>query len=1275
MGTLDEIQRLSDGQFHLLGDDLLRRLEPRYRRLRTHGLNDRGESIKGQPDSYVGDTAATCSVAVCYTVQRAGWWNKVVDDVREAVAASPLATEVVVVIPHNADRDGPKDKTIDWLSQARATAGKAAVRVIDGREISRLLDTDHQDLRYEHLGIPYSRLSGPSILAGCRVASLATIDSITASSRYDPGRYSPRSADRELYRLWQSAFWHGNDNDRRVAPVRLIALVNDSGVGKTSLVCEFARTLGTVLPVLLLQARDVTFGAEDSLVASVVHAIQGFLDPAARVIEEAALSKLLAGSVPLTVVLDGLDEAHNPEGVRRAITYWLKSKLCWVGILIATSRREFWRTCVDPSWVRWMPNPNSDDRSPAKVADRSQVEKNDPAAGVRLPDRFSEEELEAAWLRAGRPRSELFTLPSEAREELRHPFTLRVFLDLQMQEGHPPRTVTRAALLERWLNHRLDAEALPIERITRSQFQQALRMVARRIAVTNAGSLSVDGLAGVPRFDPSHPPGPVLQRLIEASILESLPGQADHIRFTVEAVQDFYRAEADVEDIKSDPNRTAATFSQLPFTTAYPRLVRIGYRLVGEDVRHEFVLRLHEADARKAAIVLRALPSCYTADTRARIVGELGAQITGRHRVRAAMAITLLGELNCREAVEALVKHLLPPAELHNHLKSLGATAFTKLSYAPAAAFVYRWEWFGIRQGNDTYYFRELLASIRAATPEFRLALADQAVQQLSSATGTKEHAKAVTVLAYLGDGRLVDHLATRLAENGLLAYYENHALIALGSDAAGALFARSVRAVGDRLAPLPNDSANHEARNKFIRLVHFPVYDVRYLLTPAFEPHVQQLIEDANPDVSWIAIDLAKRAHAASLLYPAAVATAKRGAWFDLDQGEQRDYVNADVWLGWWRQSSESALRRKLLTLLPRYPNAEIEEVLLDSLDSPDLCGSAARRLGEYGAIRSAPRLREILAEAVTADDRWDKAEAANALGDLRDDAAVTLLEKLAGEHSDEWVVLQAIGSLGWIGNSESESALGRLLQFQKGEGFENAVLEALICCGSPAAVAQLVHRAAARQDGPKWLCERLRHLSWTRGWSRGEYFTHIHTAELVDYLEAHYEPGSPEQNWSVGDAFRQIDSPEVRALLRKWGSRRGSPEDPLVRESDQRRISDMCYWELRDRGDVSAIEYTLDERADERDEIYVALAADHLRTFPTAAVAEQLRLRLNRATTTSETLRMLALLGRFGEQADAELASRFLDHADDLVANVACEAMLRLSDPLLVPDRWREL
>jgi hypothetical protein len=50
------------------------------------------------------------------------------------------------------------------------------------------------------------------------------------------------------------------------------------------------------------------FGTEDGLVACVVQAIQGFLDPTIRIIEEVALSRHFAGSVPLTVVVDGLDE-------------------------------------------------------------------------------------------------------------------------------------------------------------------------------------------------------------------------------------------------------------------------------------------------------------------------------------------------------------------------------------------------------------------------------------------------------------------------------------------------------------------------------------------------------------------------------------------------------------------------------------------------------------------------------------------------------------------------------------------------------------------------------------------------------------------------------------------------------------------------------------------------------------------------------------------------------------------------------------------------------
>jgi hypothetical protein len=1274
MGTLDEIRKLSDAEFHLLGDALLRRFDPRYRMLRPHGLNDRGESIKGQPDSYVGETAATCRVAVCYTVQRAAWWTKVVDDVQDAVAASPMVEEIIVVLPHNVDRDGPKDKSIDWLSRARTAAGNAKLTVIDGRDISRQLDTDDQDLRHDHLGIPYSRLSGPSILAGCQTASLKVLDSIKASGRYDPERYVQRTADGDLNRRWQTATRHGVRVDFRTGPVRLIALVNDSGVGKTSLVCEFSRRLGMVLPVLLIEARDLQFGTEDSLVAFVIQAIQGFLDPTVRVIEEAALCEHLKGSMLLTVVLDGLDEAHDPEAVRRAITHWLSSRLGQSSILIATSRREFWRTCVDPRWARWMPPTAPEDRSPVNVAERKQFERTDPVVGIRLPDRFSEGELEAAWLRAGQPQQELFGFADALRGELRHPFTLRVFLDLRSQGAPLPRILTRAAILEAWLNRRLDAAERPSKRITRRKFQQALHVVASRVADTNSGSVIVDELVGVPHFNPADPPGEVVQRLIEANILETVPSQSDAVRFSEEAVQDFYRAEADIEEIKNDPRRMAETYSRLSFTTASPRLERIGYGLVGERVKDEFVGHLAELDARMAAVLLSVAVDQYTSDTKAIITDALGRQIPARHHVRTAMAISLLSDMNCKESAEVLAPYFLLSPEIPRHLPFLGAMAFSKLGYVPAAQFVYRWQWFGLRSNNETYYFKELLGIYRGASVDFRSALAEQAFQQLSYPSGTQEHAKAVSVLAYLGDGRLVAHLETRLVENGLLGNYENHALIALGSDPAGALLGRSVMAVGEKLIGLPDDQANHHARWRIIDLVHFTTSDIRYLLTPAFEPHLRRLIEDGSRDVSWIASDLAKRGLVASLLYPAAVAASRRNRT-EPEYRNPRVSVTTDVWLVWWKQSSDLRVRRRLLSLLPLYPSPEVEEILIECLDSPDLRSSAARELGAYGIVRSAARLRGILAADATVGGKWSKSEAARALGDLRDEAAVPLLEKTAAEHLHDWVDQQAITSLGLIGNSAAECALERLLRCGNGQEFEDMVLEALLLCGSSSAVATVVSRAKSREDGPQWLCKRLSEIAGTRGWRRGEYYTHIHTDELVDYLASNYLMVSPEQVWKVGHAFRQIDSPAVRGFLRKLAGLRGSAEDSLDQENGRRRLSDICFDGLRDRGDESAIEYTLDERRDNDDHVYILVTADFLRPFPATAVAERLRLRLAAATTASEIVRMLALLGHFGEVVDAELARSFQDDPDDLVANVACETMLRLSDPMLVPEHWRAI
>ena len=180
---------------------------------------------------------------------------------------------------------------------------------------------------------------------------------------------------------------------------------------------------------------------------------------------------------------------------------------------------------------------------------------------------------------------------------------------------------------------------------------------------------------------------------------------------------------------------------------------------------------------------------------------------------------------------------------------------------------------------------------------------------------------------------------------------------------------------------------------------------------------------------------------------------------------------------------------------------------------------------------------------------------------------------------------------------------------------------------------------------------------------------------ADFIQYLDATYQPKHPKQNWDFVRAFEQIDSPDVRRLLRKWAERQGTPNDAIVRENDSLRMSYLCIRELIDRGDEFAIPYVLDHRADEKDSTYVYLAADNLQHFPSSTVATELRNRLSAAADNSQALRMLSLLGRFGDASDEELLQQFLDHADDLVANIACESLLRLTDPLLVPEGWREV
>ena len=81
--------------------------------------------MSGQPDSYVGDSARSCRIAVCYTVQQKSWWTKVVADVKEALAASPNVEEIIEAFPWDGDRDGPtKEKASTGWARRRRRPGR-----------------------------------------------------------------------------------------------------------------------------------------------------------------------------------------------------------------------------------------------------------------------------------------------------------------------------------------------------------------------------------------------------------------------------------------------------------------------------------------------------------------------------------------------------------------------------------------------------------------------------------------------------------------------------------------------------------------------------------------------------------------------------------------------------------------------------------------------------------------------------------------------------------------------------------------------------------------------------------------------------------------------------------------------------------------------------------------------------------------------------------------------------------------------------------------------
>lgn len=1255
--TLEKLQSLKDADFHTLCDDLLPRISPDYHPLVPHGRNDKGDSIVGQPDSYVGDSAETCRIAIQYTVQRKSWWSKAVEDVREAREACPKAKEIVVVLPRDVDREKPsKGDGAKWLEDAKDAAAPAELTVISGRALAQQLDDGCQHIRLVHLGIPFSRLSWHALSASCSNASAGTIDRLASLQRYDSQRYVDREADERIFQLWQRSLLNASGRSTGADREVMIPLVADSGIGKTSVLARFAERASPDAPVLLLLARDISFEDNESLLREVMNQLQGALDSTARSQEEAHIAHTLAGKTPLTVVLDGLDETTNPAGVRKAIDKWLWSRLGRTSVLIVSSRPEFWRNCSDATWANSILKDNEHVKAARPLRHEQDVGALDPMQGIDLPGTFTQHDLANAWVKGGRTEDEAWRLSREVREELKHPFTTRSALDL-LAEGVPlDKLDTRTGILDLWLTSRLRAEADGKRRVTESQFRECLVTIAC-IAEKHAGSfVVVDELDDVPRFDGANPPGPAVERLIAANVLETHPKQPDRIRFTFEAVHDFFLAENALGDIKRDHAAAASHFAAMSFSKAVTRLERIGHQIASQEFREDFVQALAALDGAKAAVVVRAAIDAYSASCR-QVVATAVAKLFESHMLsEQALATELLGRMKCDESKQKLSdfwttnpasKRLLP-------FVSNAAISHGIVELVPD---VFHTWWF-----THDNYFVDLRPELMATTELFRTALAEHACQFIPSDEHSDDYRRAITVLGYLCDERAVEAIKIR-TQDKFPFFYESLSLIAIGSAAAMDVYAALIdRYVEAKHAGLEKD----EARDTWAAITAYSS-SVGRLVTKESEELAAKLIQSGDPEQQLVGNRLGLKLGTDALL-SLLIRHWKIKGYHTTVRTELGRRIGADKWLAHWNDAPGEDETHALVQIAAELRDPRIEDAIIKSLDIPSLTPYCAQSLAAMGSVRSCPYLRRLLAERCKANDQddWSMGMLFHSLAILRDPMSVpemvAYLESDIGTNEYDG----AIG-LASVGTDEAGNALLQL----KNQSDE-LLVRGFVQFGTRCMIEKAVDVAKRHENGVEWLVSNCRFsVDLLHGWRRHEFRTDIDLEPLLNFVSS--TTPTKEVYEHLNSLIRQIDSPLVRKLLKEWRDLRDTDGDLVMDSPKNTRISSIAFGQLVERGDNSVLAQHIKNEVKRHKErgVHDFVVRD-LAVFDRYNVQAALRKLLAEYSEEKSVIAVVGLIARVGDETDLPALDALVEHDSDEVANAAFEAKLRLSDPLRLANNW---
>lgn len=487
--------------------------------------------------------------------------------------------------------------------------------------------------------------SWPYLLTVCKEQRRRILSYYTHAGKYDSACYIQRRIEQKITTWYRQAVTNlhrsPGDPNRKEVRAQILALVDQAGSGKTSVVLHLSEVYGREGPVIVIPGRR-TVVDDDSLAREVLKAVEY---PVNRPSHYASVRELCQTAhhqgYPLLIVIDGINENRDPRLMRDTLVNLLTECQDYPLLVLLTCRDAFW-PMVNSMLEQFCP------------PDYSQ----DMVNGALPLGKYDDDELQLA-------REKYFTLWNvaamlsvEAAHHLRLPLLLRVFSEVY-QNG-PVQFVPAIVDKELWQKYwdtKIEAIREEMEqKLSARAIGKVIKDIAFRMLVLDNPQLSLTDLADIsPHVNPDDTsPQSLLLQLKNAAILQE--DLSETVSFVHEPFLEFVLGKVLAQALEH-PTQLENALAQIETLACGYRWRQVPLYVVELTSEPEMVIEwLRASNPWLAAQALKRVQRVVSLKMRQGITADMIQRLDSRFSLDRRRAAEILGLLGATESKHAVLR-------------------------------------------------------------------------------------------------------------------------------------------------------------------------------------------------------------------------------------------------------------------------------------------------------------------------------------------------------------------------------------------------------------------------------------------------------------------------------------------------------------------------------------------------------------------------------------------------------------------------------------------